>query len=227
MKKAIILPIIIALLVAVPLAGCAEEKEGVLPHYAVGNYWTYRWVQDAAEYTLTQEVTGEEVVEGKNCYAMDWTYEPPMGGMSTMNYWVDKETLSLLSKMQFSGEHEGQPYTWTAIYSYELLEGSYWPLEVGKEFMMEGTETTTITVDDEVVSSGTITRTSIFKVEKKEEIEVPAGRFNCFKVVITDEDENLLYVGWYSDKAKSEVKSIAYDEDGNATYTMELKSYSV
>ncbi len=226
MKKVFSIPMIITLLLAVVAgAACAEAEEGELPTYTVGNQWVYSWVQDTAEYTLTQEVTGEEMVDSIDCYVLDWSYEPPMDGMGSMEYWVDKETLGLLfSKMQSLGEYDGQSYTWTMISSYELLEGSYWPLEVGKEFTMEGAETTTVTVGGEVVSENTTTGTYIGKIEKEEEIEVPAGKFDCFKIAMTDGDENLLYAAWYSDKVKSEVKSTAYDEGG---YTMELKSYSV
>jgi hypothetical protein len=228
LRKVFTIPIIIALLVVMSVTGlaCGAAKEGELPTREVGNQWVYRWVENATEYTFTQKVTGEEMVESKNCYAMDWLFEPPRQGMSTMKYWIDKKTLNSFSKMRSSGEYDGHPYTGAMIFSYEVVEGSYWPLEIGKEFRMEGTETTTVTADGQVVSSDTKTVTYIGEVEKKEEIEVPAGKFSCFKLVMTDGDGNLVSRSWYSDKVKSEVKSIAYSEDGGVTYTMELKSYS-
>jgi len=203
-----------------------EAQDGVLPIFNLGDEWVYRWVEDFAEMTFTQRVTGEEMVDSKDCYAMDWIYEPPMPGMDSVKYWVDKLTQSF-SKMQGTSEYDSQVYVWTTIYSYEIVEGSYWPLVVGNEFRMEGTETTTVTMNDEVLSEDTMEVTYLGRVETEEEIEVPAGTFDCFKMVMTDEDENLLYLGWYSDQVKSQVKSISYDEGGSVIYTMELESYSV
>lgn len=230
MKKASIIVLVVIILMvtmAVTGGGCGEADEAELPTYSEGDQWEYKFAQDSIEYTLTQEVTGEEVVDSTDCYTMDWSFDPPMEGISTMEYSVDKETLCSFMKMESSYDYQGQPVIWASTYSYDFLEGAYWPLKVGNEFTMEETATTTVTVNEEVMSSETTTTTYIGEVEKKEEIEVPAGEFDCFKMVTTDEDGNLTSVTWYSDEVKSEVKNISYDDDGNVTRSMELNSYSV
>ena len=68
-----------------------------------------------------------------------------------------------------------------------------------------------------------VTETTIFKVEKVEEITVDAGTFNCFRIVEYDEDGNKLNTYWHSDTVKQNVKEINH-EDGS---TVELKSYSL
>jgi hypothetical protein len=222
MKRIFIIPVIVVLLVAIAVVGIGcGAKEGELPTLKVGNQWVYKNVENTTEWTLTLRVSGEEAVEGKDCYVINFSFEPAMEGMTEMKQWGDKETL-LPIKMQCSGEdEEGQPPTWTTTLSHEFLEGSYWPLEVGKEFKQKVTITTTM--DGEVLPP----EITIGKVEKKEEIEVPAGKFNCFKIIERDEQGNMLRERWYSDKVKGDVKSIEYDKEGKVTMTSELGSYLV
>jgi len=61
------------------------------------------------------------------------------------------------------------------------------------------------------------------KVEKREDITVPAGTFTSFKIVYYDEHDNITRTSWYSDSVKRDVKRI-YNETGE---THELVSYSV
>lgn len=208
-----------------------QAKEGELPARNIGDQWVYKLVSDTTESTFTEVVTGEEVVEGRDCWTEDFLFEPPTDGMSTMKAWIVKEMLFPL-KMQGSGVYEGHPYTAVTIYSYEFLEGfSWWPLEVGRKGKVRETQTTTITSGGEVVSTETKTVTVIIEVEKKEEIEVLAGRFDSFKIVEKGEDGTVYRVYWYSDKVGNDVKGIEYANGQASAWvpasSMELKSYSL
>ncbi len=208
-----------------------QVREGELPARNVGDRWVYKLVSDTAEHTLTEVVTGEEVVDGIDCWTEDWLFEPPSEGTSTMKVWVVKETLFPL-KMQGAGVYEGHPYTFVTTYSYEFLEGaSWWPLEVGKKGKVKETETTTVTSGGQIVSIETKTVTNIFEVETKEEIEVAAGEFSCFKIVEKGEDGTVYRVYWYSDKVANDIKGIEYANGQASAWVpaslMELKSYSL
>ena len=180
-----------------------EVKEGELPSRTVGDQWVYTVISDATEYTFTMVVTGEEVVEGIDCWTENYLFEPAMDGMGTMSVWSVKDTVFPL-KMESSGVYDGHPYTAVTTYSYEFLEGfSWWPLEVGKEGTVQETQTTTVTSGGEVVSTETNTVTVVLEIEKKEDIEVLAGTFNCFKILEKGEDGTVHRVYWYSDCCQS------------------------
>lgn len=208
-----------------------EAREGEVPTRKVGDQWVYKMVSDTTEYTFTQRVTGEGVVEGTDCWVEDYLFEPPMDGISIMKVWTVKETLFPL-KMEGAGVYEGHPYTAVITYSYKFLEGfSWWPLQVGKKGKGQETETTTITSGGEVASTETKTATVILEVEKKEEIEILAGKFDCFKIIEKGEDGTVYRVYWYSDKARNDVKGIEYANGEASAWVpasiLELKSYSV
>ena len=206
-----------------------QTQEGELPAYNVGCQWVSKLVSDSAEYTFTEVVTGEEVLEGIDCWTEDYLFEPAMDGTSAMEVWIAKETLFPL-KMQGSGVFEGHPYTFVTTYSYEFPEGfSWWPLEVGKKGKVKETQTTAVASEGKVVSTETKTVTVMIQAEKKEEVEVPAGKFDCFKIVEKGEDGTVYRVYWYADKAGYDVKGIEY-ADGQASAwvpasSMELQSY--
>jgi hypothetical protein len=161
------------------------------------------------------------MVDNKDCYVLELTCTPPylssLGGiLSGENRWVDKET-GLSVKSQISGEYMGAPFTKTATYIYHSGT-DMWPIEVGKEVNMISTA-----IENSVYGSWTYTRMVTMKVEKRENITVPAGPFPCFKIVIYDEHENIMQTAWYSDSVKYYVK-IVYSETGE---TRELVSYSI
>jgi len=98
-----------------------------------------------------------------------------------------------------------------------------YPREVGKEYERIETETTTTTVMGET-QTDTETNSYTYKVEKMEQIAVPAGTFRCFKVVQYDEAGTPLTTVWHSDRTKQfQVKEIDH-ETGEVT---ELVSYSL
>jgi hypothetical protein len=103
MRKLLMVSLFCCLLAATSLLLPACEgvkKEGKLPTYHVGDTWTWSYAMDGTTYTLTEEVTGEETVEGRVCYVIDMSFNPVIsytqGGVvstiTSMTYWGDKAT---------------------------------------------------------------------------------------------------------------------------------------
>jgi len=133
--------------------------------------------------------------------------------------WVDKATLRDI-KGQTSGKYLGAPVTSTFDTAYQ--GSSKYPLKVGKEVTITATTTMTTTVSGESETE-TEVDTYTFRVERIEDITVPAGTFRCFKIVEYDEHGTVSDEEWYADEPKINVKSI----DHETGEIMELKSYSV
>jgi len=236
MKKVLGVLLVLCLLAATSLLlpacqekGGEEEEapEGQLPTYQVGDRWVWSYVMEETTSTLTEEVTGEETVEGRDCYVIDMSFDPVMSSthndvvytMTGMKYWGDKATGLLGVKMESSGTYNGTAFTSTMTYSYNPWT-SLFPLELGKEAEMEKT---TIQYSDGSQRGEPAVTTEKYKIDSKEDVTVTAGTFSCWKIIMYDGAGNITQIIWYSDQAKSLVKTT--DADGNTM--MELKSYSV
>ena len=77
--------------------------------------------------------------------------------------------------------------------------------------------------DDTEVEGSPPEATEKYKVDSKEDINVPAGTFSCWKIIMYNGDGNITGTMWYSDQVKSLVKQM--DAAGNTM--MELKSYTL
>lgn len=198
-------------------------KEGVLPTWSIGDRWVSQFTSEGIEYAMTLEVTSEGVTDGRDCYVVEGSFEPPlMGYISSLSAKMDKATMYWL-RMQMLGEVMDEPFIIAFSYSYEFPGALLYPLEVGKEIEVIETETTTITAMGETQTE-TVTSTYTYKVEKIEEITVLAGTFRCFKLVKYDEAGTAVSTHWTSDKVKQfDVKSIDHIPDE----VTELVSYSV
>ena len=177
--------------------------------------------------TLTEEVTGEETVEGRDCCVLEMSFDPLMSSThdgvvyttTGMRYWSDKATGLLGVKHEYTTTANEQSRTSSMIYSYNPWI-SLFPLEVGKEVETERTATNYV----EGEQYGEIeVATERYAVVSKEEITVTAGTFSCWKITYYDSGYDVTQTMWWSDEAKTIVKST--DEDGNTL--MELQSYSI
>jgi len=198
-----------------------------LPTLSTGNQWVYDFfmaVNGNYTGTLTQTVTGDDTIDDTDCYTLNWTFDPAMMGVSTFKVWMEKDTL-MEKKMEMSWTYMNDTYTSVTVMSYEF-DKALWPLEVGKEVAMTTNETTTIYVDSWEISTETEITTGTMKVEGKEKITVAAGEFDCFKIVMRDDEDNIVSKAWYADQVKGWVRSVSYDGD-IVTMSMELESYSV
>jgi len=204
-----------------------EEPEGQLPTLQVGDQWVFSYVIDETTSILTEEITGEETVEGRDCYVIDMSFDPVMthtqdgvvSTMTSMTYWGDKATGLLGVKMETSGTYNGTAFTMTETYSYNPWT-SLFPLEIGKEVE---TERTTISYFDGEQYGETAVATEKYTVVSQEDVTVTAGTFSCWKITYYDSTLDTTQTMWWSDEVKTMVKMT--DADGNTTG--ELQSYSV
>ncbi|MDD5287541.1 MAG: hypothetical protein PHY28_00280 [Dehalococcoidales bacterium] len=198
-------------------------KEGILPVLSIGDKWVVKWTVDDFEYNVTMEVTGEDVTNGKNCYAMQVTFEPAFQGIvSSAIAKYEKATMQEV-KTQMSGKINDMSFVAVTAFSHEISGSTLYPTAVGAEYRMITTENT-ITNAAGQTQTQTNKRTTIDKVEKIEDITVPAGTFRCFKIVRYDEQGSVLSTSWSSDKTKMNIKTV---ESGTGGINVELLSYGI
>ena len=236
MKKGLGVLLVLSLLAIISfLLPACQEKEGEeekapggqLPVYQVGDKWVWSYVMNEMTYTLTEEVTGEETVEGRDCYIIDMSFDPVISSthgdvvytVTGMKYWADKATTFLGVKMEQSVTGNEQTFTSTTHYSYNPW-ASLFPLEIGK---VTETENTTTQYSDGTQRGNPVVTTEKYVVDGKEDVTVTAGTFSCWKITMYGSAGNLTLTMWYSDQAKNAVKMT--DAEGNTM--MELKSYSI
>jgi hypothetical protein len=238
MKKVIAVLLVGCLLAALPFSFTACKDDGggnggngaptggQLPSLEVGDQWVWHYTMQGVDATLTQEITGEEIMEGRDCYVIDMSFDPLLTfpqaeGVSTitdMTYWTDKATVTYDVKQEMVGDYNGEPFTLSYVYSYSSWDPLF-PLEIGKEVEME--QTTTQYMGDNQFGEPTVT-TLRYRVDGMEDVTVAAGSFSCWRLVVEDGEGGIIQVFWWSDEVKSMVKSTG--GDGNTT--MELLSYS-
>ncbi len=211
--------LIVTIAAAITLVLSDGGTKAELPTYNIGDEWVYRSTNDIT-YTLHYKVTAEETLDDEDSYVIETSYDPPFSGInSDETTWVKKGTGDTM-KEQMLGKYTGFLFTRTHTYSYQYSGAEKWPIEVGKEYSVTRTQTYIITTP---YQTGTETKTSTVKVEKMEDVTVPAGTFTCFKEVYYDEDGNVWFTLWHSDDVKRYVKTIN-NETGETT---ELVSYSI
>jgi hypothetical protein len=216
-----------AILLSLPACQKQEVLEGQLPTFQVGDKWVWSYVMGETTYTLTEELIGEQTVEGKDCYVIDMSFDPTISWSvgdvvsttTNMKYWADKATYFCGVKMESSGTQDGTDFTRTETYSYNPW-ASLFPLEIGKEIEWEKT---TIQYSDGTQVGDPVATVEKYSTGGKEDVTVMAGTYSCWKITMYDGGGNVVGTIWYSDKVKSPVKQT--DADGNVL--MELQSYSV
>ena len=201
------------------------EQAGRLPTWEVGDKWVWSYVMDETTYTLTEEIIGEEMVDGRDCYVIDMSFDPLLSythsavrTITSHKYWADKATGFLGVKTEYSGTYNGTDFTSATTYSYDPWI-SLFPLEIGRE--VETEKTTTQYFDGSQQGEPMVT-TEKYRIDSKEDVTVTAGTFSCWKMTYDDGAPNSIQTFWYSDKVKSMVKST--DSAGNIL--MELQSFA-
>ncbi|TKJ26562.1 MAG: hypothetical protein CEE41_02230 [Hadesarchaea archaeon B3_Hades] len=218
-KGILVYALIVTIAAAITLVLSDGGTKAELPTYNIGDEWVYRSTNDIT-YTFHYKVTAEETIDNEDSYVIETSYDPPFLGINSgETKWMKKGTGDTM-KTQMSGIYTGFLFTRTQTYSYQYSGAEKWPIEVGKEYSVTRTQTYTITPP---YQTGTETKTSTVKVEKMEDVTVPAGTFTCFKEVYYDEDGNVWFTLWHSDDVKRYVKTIN-NETGETT---ELVSYSI
>jgi len=215
--------LVVTLVLPTACAKPAKFKEGALPTLSIGDSWVSKVVLQGVEYTMTSQVSGEEVSDGNDCYVIDSSIEPPfMGLLGSLRETIDKATMFPVTQ-QMSGEYMDTPLLIVISYSHDFPGERLYPLEVGKETKVIEAKTTTRTLMGET-ETNTVTATYTYKVDKMEQITVPAGTFRCFKIIKFDEANTVVSSYWTSDQVKQiHVKSL-HHETGEVH---ELLSYSI
>ncbi|MBM3155993.1 MAG: hypothetical protein FJ004_01750 [Chloroflexi bacterium] len=204
------------------LSGTLEICEGLLPTLYAGDTWVFREVHKGIEYIKTERMMREENIEGKVCYVMQVTYDPPLDGwIYEETKWIDKAThYPVFSRVSATLSASGVTMTRLVSYSREGA-GNRWPYLVGNEFTVKTSWILTDFLDAESFTDrGESTVT--YHCVGIEDTTIEAGTFRCFKTV-SYENYQSTYEYWYSDKAKTRVMTRGITN----AHTIELISYSV
>ncbi len=214
MKHSFVRVFIISSIFLLLIMGCNEdndEKQGSLPTFAIGDTWTARATEEDASYTMVHKVIGEDIIDGTECYVMEALVEPPVEGLNKVLAYMDKSTLDPI-KSQMSGESMGNLFVLDTIYTYSYSSFQY-PLEVGKSWDVQITETRTTNFNGQSTTD-TTERLYFYEVEIIENITVPAGVFECFKIVQYDDTHSPLNTSWVSEETKLfDVKEIYHQSN--------------
>ncbi len=223
--------LIFILLTLIFLPGCSSNDEDVfeltseqintLPILEIGDKWAIKGPSEGTDYTMTLEVTNEDVIDGKDCYVITSIIDPPMmGSIDEATLCFDKETLQTLASYT-SSKYLGKIFEQIKSYIYTYSSFPY-PLSVGKRWTITETESTS-SIWGEDFDSEIEANVYTYEVESIEEITVPAGTFECFKVVKYDDTDSIMETSWKSPLVKSDVKQLEQDTGD----VMELTGYSV
>jgi len=203
-----------------------QTPSGALPTWKVGDTWTMNGSFHNGEITIVDTVTGEQVFNGIDCYTVT-TQEnvTSMGDIFTGTETVDKTTLEDIGSEVSSSSSmiDETPYTTTFNMSYNYSVKPY-PLSVGKTWVT--TVNTTITElkmgqNQTTIETDSYTR----KVEKVESITVPAGTFQCFKILTYNSSTNAVAATeWVTDVTGGHAVKGIYNQ---TMVTLELTSYSL
>lgn len=181
-------------------AAQARPKAGK-PEWKVGYQWTYASKSPGKSETHTSEIIREEIFEGIPSFVIKHK--------KNENYYA-KDVLGL-----FAQKTDGK-----LVFRRDKPRQNFlWPLEVGKEwrsaYLRENIlEKSSQTFDYRMVVTGI------------EEVKVPAGIFETFKVEVRIAySGNLFAEYWYAPKAKRGVKEKEYLRDG--LHEAELISYQI
>jgi hypothetical protein len=208
-KAALSLAILLSfcLVFGVACGSNVQTPSGALPIWHTGDTWTTMGTMPGVEITsVVQTVTGEQVFNGIDCY----TFEQTSTGMPSMTSLVDKTTFQPI-EFKISSS--------VTVFSYDYSVKPY-PLSVGKTWTV--IINTTSTYLDQTT---TLTDSSIYEVEKVESITVPAGTFQCFKIVRYNSSTNAVTnTRWVTDV--TEGVPVKYIDNLHGA-TTELVSYSL
>jgi hypothetical protein len=204
------------------LSGTLEISEGLLPTLYAGDTWVFREVYKGIEYTRTEKIIREESMEGRACYVMQVTYDPPMDGwIYEETRWINKAThYPIFSRISATLGDFGVTMTRLISYSREGATNR-WPYQIGNEFTVKTSWIITDFLDAESFTDKGES-TAIYKCLGTEDVTVEAGIFKCFKTV-SYENYQATYEYWYSDKAKTRVMTRGITN----AHTIELISSSV
>lgn len=171
------------------------------PVWKVGYWWEYAWERPGSSGTWTYEMVREDTFEGVPCYVMK---------RGQRERFYTKNTLGEVARTR-EGELESKRTPPFQTFSWPLEDGKKWRNTYLREKRQEGSSRN---FDHRLV------------VAKIEEVKVPAGTFDAFKIQRYDRySGNLIAEYWYSPKVKWLVKRRLYQRAGLREW--ELISFKV
>jgi hypothetical protein len=208
---------------AVSCGSDAQPPSGDLPTWNVGDTWTMKGssANVGDDLILVETVTGEQVFNGIDCYTINiQASSPSIGNIFTGTEKIDKTTLDSI-EAELSYSINGTEVIFTGNISYDYSAKPY-PLSVGKTWAV-----TVNRSDSGWMGEGHTETTDryTYKVENVESVTVPAGTFQCFKIVEYNSDNSIGFLYWVTDTTGIivPVKEI----DNLTGLTTELTSYSL
>lgn len=160
------------------------------PEWQVGYHWRYAWTGPAGKGTFTQELIGEDILEGTPVWVL-------RSGKNENLF--DKARLGLLAIRL------GEKWVSKRSAPFQLLS---WPLEAGKEWKIDH-------VLEQVQEKSSRTIGAHVVVANVEEITVPAGTFEIYRIEVYNNYTGKLFSEhWYSPKVKWFVKNKTYLANG-------------
>jgi hypothetical protein len=193
------------------------------PQLTEGDQWLERVSVNDQTYQINYEVTGERMVDAVPCNTLKASFDPPLMSvydkgsiMLNKQLFMPKVMLLWNSEMKAAMNIEFR-------YQYEFDPEPLYPLNIGKEVTATEVKTTYLAVSDGKTKMDE-SREVRYVVEAKEAIEVPAGTFDCYRVVEYDTIGRAMRTFWMAYETKFfEVKAINH-ESGELT---ELMNYQV
>ena len=160
------------------------------PEWKVGYEWTYSWKRPGRSGTYTSEIVREEIFEGVPSYVIR--------NEKNEDYYA-KDVLGLIAR-----KTGGQ-----LVFKRSSARVNYsWPLQVGKEW-------TDSYLRENIRERSSQTFNYRMVVPKMEDVTVPAGTFETFKVEVYIPRTGKLFAEyWYSARVKSAVKEREFLDDG-------------
>jgi len=202
----------------------AQLIPGRLQPWYVGDCWISSVLHNGTVYTFTVNITGEEMFDGKPCYVEELTSEPQFLDMIKMKAWKDKSIMKEIKSMWIS-----QNYTYVELSTHTFVGEVIWPKRVGKRVNFTRTVKPYVVVGNETTPYDSYTENYTLMIVKMENVTVPAGTFECFKLEVYENGE-LKWIEWYSDQVKVVVK-YEYYALGATVFTppttVNLLSYSI
>jgi len=196
----------------------------------IGTTWTHNvnYVDENAVWTVS--ITGGEVIDGVDCYITDTSFDAPperlmytemLGSDITLTITKEKSWMSRTSQQPIKNEVStllsamSMTIDTTTTFAYDGEYGA--PLSVGQSWSYQ---------QESVPSMGPkMTSTWNAEVVGMEEITVPAGTFNCYKVVHTSGDATR--TDWTSaDRDLLTAVKVVSEGYWTGTETRELASYT-
>ena len=169
------------------------------------------------------QVIDEDSNKDNARYIVRGFFKSPLGGIiDSISMESDKATM-FLKNARISGKYQDLPFIQESSHEYKFPDGSYYPLQLGKEGKVIHTETRTTTMIGKTRTES-IKNEYHYKVERLEEITVPAGTFKCFKIVHYNNNGKAISTHYESDRVTQyEVKSIDH-ETGEVIELISLES---